>query len=210
MIATVLFDMNDVLFRYDRNVRVAHLARLCGRPATAVEAAIWGSGFEDSGDCGAMDADAYLVGFAERLGCPLTMDEWAEALRAAVTPIPETLALAASVGRAARVAVLTNNNLMVKRAVDTVFPELRPIFGDDFFVSAEFGARKPDPEAYGGCLARLGAAPEATLFVDDSVRNVAGAERAGLRGHLYCGSEELARALASAGLLQIDSEGFVD
>ena len=51
-----------------------------------------------------------------------------------MTPIDETLTLAASVRRQARVAVLTNNNLLVKRAVDTVFPELRPIFGRDFFL----------------------------------------------------------------------------
>ena len=201
MISTVLFDMNDVLYRYDRSMRVAHIAQICGGPAAAVEAAIWNSGFEDSGDSGVMDADAYLAGFGERLGCRLSEAEWAEALRAAVTPIPETFTLAASVRRRARVAVLTNNNLMVKRAVDTVFPELRPIFGRDFFVSAEFRARKPEPEAYLRCLARLGAAAEATLFVDDSAKNVAGAERAGLRAHLYQNPEGLERALSAEGLL---------
>ena len=106
-------------------------------------------------------------------------------LRAAVRPTAETLALAASVRRQARVAVLTNNNLLVKRAADTVFPELRPIFGPNFFVSGEFHARKPEPEAYLRCLAHVGAAAEATLFVDDSARNVAGAERAGLQADLY-------------------------
>ncbi len=201
MISTVLFDMNDVLFRYDRSARAAHLARLCGKPAAVVEAAIWESGFEDSGDSGAMDADDYLAAFGERLGYPLTLDEWAEALRVAVAPIPETLALAASVGGHARIAVLTNNNLLVKRAVDAVFPQLGPIFGSDFFVSAEFRARKPEREAYLGCLARLGAAPEATLFVDDSAKNVAGAERAGLRGHFYRSSEALYGALRAEGLL---------
>ena len=60
-----------------------------------------------------MDAGAYLAGFGARFGFPLTQDEWAEALRAAVTPIDETLTLAASVRRQARVAVLTNNNLLV-------------------------------------------------------------------------------------------------
>ena len=48
-----------------------------------------------------------------------------EALRAAVRPMPETLMLAAAVAKRAKVAVLTNNNLMIKRAVDAVFPELR-------------------------------------------------------------------------------------
>jgi HAD superfamily hydrolase (TIGR01509 family) len=201
MISTLLFDMNDVLYRYDRSVRVAHIARICREPAAAVAEAIWESGFEDSADSGAMDADAYLAGFGERLGCPLTQDEWAEAVRAAVTPIDETLTLAASVRRQARVAVLTNNNLLVKRAVETVFPELRPIFGSDFFVSAEFRARKPESEAYLRCLARLGVAADATLFVDDSVKNVAGAERAGLRAHLYRSPEGLERVLSAEGLL---------
>ncbi len=201
MISTILFDMNDVLYRYDRRARVEHIARISGKPATEVAAAIWESGFEDSGDSGVMDADAYLAGFGDRLDYPLTQDAWAEALRAAVTPIPETLALAASLRRRARVAVLTNNNMLVKRLVDTVFPELRPIFGGDFFVSAEFGARKPEPQAYLRCLARIGAAAGATLFVDDAAKNVAGAERAGLRGHLYQSLVDLERALSAEGLL---------
>ncbi len=147
MISTVLFDMNDVLFRYDRGVRVARLARLCGKPAAAVEAAIGGSGFADSGDEGVMRADAYLAGFGERLGWPLTRGDWAEALRAAVTPIPETLALAALIRRRARVVVLTNNNLLVKREVDAICPDLRPIFGDDFSFPPSFtpGSRTPTP-----------------------------------------------------------------
>jgi putative hydrolase of the HAD superfamily len=115
--------------------------------------------------------------------------------------MPETLALAAAVAAHAKVGVLTNNNLMVKRAVDAVFPELGPIFGSNVFVSAEFRARKPEPEAYLGCLARLRAAPEATLFVDDSGRNVEGAERAGLRGHLFRDRDGLAEALRELGLL---------
>ena len=140
MISTILFDMNDLLYSYDRSVRVAHIARICGEPAEA----IWASGFEDSGDNGVMDADAYLSGFGERLGRRLTQDEWTEALRASVTPIAETLTLAASVRRQVRVAVLTNNNLLVKRTVDTVFSELRPIFGRTFLFQLNFTDESPN------------------------------------------------------------------
>ncbi|MGD0561447.1 MAG: HAD family phosphatase [Roseiarcus sp.] len=202
MISAVLFDMNEVLCRYDREARIACLARVCAKAPSFVEAAIWGSGYEDLADSGAMDAEAYLSGFGERLGCALTRKQWIAALRAAVTPISEALALAARIARETRVAVLTNNNLLVAREIDRVFPELRPIFDKRFFVSAEFGARKPDPEAYRRCLARLGAAPAATLFVDDSAKNVAGAERAGLHGHVYTSVEALAEALRREGLLR--------
>ncbi|MGA8443784.1 MAG: HAD-IA family hydrolase, partial [Roseiarcus sp.] len=150
---------------------------------------------------GAMDAEGYLGGFAERLGGGLTLDAWTGALRAALTPLPEALALAATLGRRALVAVLTNNNLLVAREIDAIFPELRPIFGRNIFVSAEFRARKPAPEVYRRCLARLGATPEAALFVDDSSRNVAGAEAAGLSGCLYVGADALAERLRGERLL---------
>jgi glucose-1-phosphatase len=202
MISTVLFDMNDVLCRYDREARIAYLARAAGKSPSFVEAAIWGSGYEDLGDSGAIDAENYLAGFAERLG-GLTLDAWTRALQAALTPLPKALELAAAVARRASVAVLTNNNLLVEREIDAVFPELRPIFGSNVFVSAEFRARKPDPEVYRRCLARLGAAPETAMFVDDSSSNVAGAERAGLSGFLYSDADVLAERLRRAGLLPL-------
>jgi len=199
MITTVIFDMNDVLYSYDRRIRVMRLAALCGRTCADVEGAIWGSGYEDSGDGGQMDADAYLAGFGERLGYAVTQRQWADALGAAVTAMPETLTLAADVARRAKVAVLTNNNWLVKRALDTLFPELTPIFVTNVFVSAEFGARKPEKEAYLGCLRRLDAPAEATLFIDDSDRNVEGALAAGLAAHLYKDPDGLAAALNEVG-----------
>ncbi|MGK9231941.1 HAD family phosphatase [Inquilinus limosus] len=205
MIALVLFDMNEVLCRYDKAARIAALARLSGRSPQAIEAAIWGSGFEDRGDAGELDAEAYLRGFGERIGTPLSRAEWTAAQRAAMTPMPETLDLAARVAGAARVAVLTNNSLLMLQQIDTLFPELRPIFGDAIHVSAQFRARKPDPEAYRRCLDRLGAAAAETLFVDDGAGNVAGAEQAGLAGHHFVDAAGLAAALQRHGLLPPDA-----
>ncbi len=59
MISAVLFDMNEVLCHYDHDARVAVLAHACGKAPSFVEAAIWRSGYEDLGDAGAMDAEAY-------------------------------------------------------------------------------------------------------------------------------------------------------
>ena len=107
-------------------------------------------------------------------------------------PIPETLALAAAAAGRLKGGVLT--------AVGSVFPALRPIFGANIFVSAEFGAQEPETAATLGSLARLGAATGATLCVDDNARNVEGAERAGLIGHLFHGSAALAAAVEDLGL----------
>ena len=201
-VSAVLFDMNDVLCRYDKATRVTHLAQASGQDPALVEAAIWKAGFEDLGDSGAIDAEEYLRGFGERIGYALSVREWVEALRAALIPLADTLALAARVGHEARIAVLTNNNLLLAREIDAVFPELRPVFNDAIFVSAEFRACKPNPEVYRRCVARLGVSPQATLFVDDSPTNVAGAEQAKLQGHCYTSANNLAAALANSGLLR--------
>jgi putative hydrolase of the HAD superfamily len=194
-LSAVIFDMNDVLCRYDRAARILSIANASHREPAAIEAAIWGSGYEDLADTGAMDADDYLRGFGERIGYALTLQEWIAAMRGALSPLPKALRLAVEIGSNARIAVLTNNNYLVAREIDVLFPELRRAFGEFFFVSAEFRARKPNPEVYRRCVARLGEPAQATLFVDDSLTNVAGAKRAKLHGHLYVGPEALARAV---------------
>jgi putative hydrolase of the HAD superfamily len=200
-ISLVLFDLNDVLFRYDKAARIAALAQFAGRDGAAVEAAIWGSGFEDRADSGAMNAAAYLAEFGQRLGHALSLQEWAVALKASLAPMPQALELASMVRERARIAVLTNNNFLVAREIGALLPELGALFGESIHVSAEFHARKPEPEVYRRCVRRLATAPSSTLFVDDSPANVKGAEEAGLLAHRHTTPAALAKALAGFGLL---------
>ena len=200
-ISLILFDLNGVLYRYDREARIAHLASVTKRPSDRVKAVIWDSGFEDSGDAGALDADGYLRGFASCLGCDLTEADWVAAQQVAVEPIAATLALLSRIRPGVRYGVLTNNNLLVLRHFSTLYPEVAALVGDRASVSAEFGARKPDPDAYRSCVLRLGVSPAATLFVDDNAANVAGSVTAGLAGYAYTGAAELAAELGRRGLL---------
>jgi putative hydrolase of the HAD superfamily len=82
-----------------------------------------------------------------------------------------------------------------------LYPEVAALVGERALVSAEFGVRKPDPEVYRRCLGRLGVAPGAALFVDDSAGNVIGARTAGLRGYEYTDPESFAVELQRHGLL---------
>jgi 2-haloacid dehalogenase len=49
--------------------------------------------------------------------------------------------------------------------------------------------------------ARTGAAPDTCLFIDDSPKNVAGAQAVGWTGHLFTTPEALEIALIEEGLL---------
>jgi putative hydrolase of the HAD superfamily len=200
-ISVILFDLNGVLYHYDRDARIAHLGLVSGRNPTAIKAAIWDSGFEDSGDAGALDAAAYLRGFGDRIGYDLSEADWLAAQKVAVTPIDATMTLLARLHPDVVSAVLTNNNLLVRQHFATLYPRVAALVGDRAYVSAEFGLRKPDPEAYRRCLAHIGVPAEEALFVDDSPANVAGARAAGLHGHDYVSPEAFEQDLCDRELL---------
>lgn len=53
---------------------------------------------------------------------------------------------------------------------------------DAVVISAEVGMRKPDAEIYHHTLERVGASPDAAVFVDDTMVNVRAAEALGIAG----------------------------
>ena len=199
-IKLVLFDMDNVLCAYDRPTRVACLAELAGTTREAVHAAIWDSGFEALGDCGALEAAGYLRGFGERIGYPLTLAEWVEARRRSMQADLAMLDIVGRLRNIVDIAVLTNNTTLVADHIDTLLPELRPLFGSRIYTSAQFKTAKPDPNCYRRCLAELDVRPEAVLFVDDLAANVAGAREAGLLAHQHTSVESFTQALAEYGV----------
>ena len=200
-IKLVLFDMDNVLCDYDRTKRVACLAELAGTTSAFVHAAIWESGFEALGDSGALEAADYLRGFGERIGYPLSLGEWVEARRRSMQANLAMLEIARGLRDTTGIAVLTNNTTLVADNIDTLLPDMRPLFGARIYASARFKTAKPDPDCYRRCLSELQVAPENVLFVDDLAANVAGAREAGLLAHHHTSVEAFRQALSAHGLL---------
>lgn len=193
--------MDDVLCAYRLDVRLARLAAVTGLDAAAIHDAIWNSGFEAAADRGEHDAASYLVEIARRLGRPVARDDWLAARAASMAPYPDVLALVGRVARRAGVAVLSNNGLLLREAIDGIFPALRPLFGAAVYFSAELGTAKPDPAIYRAVLARHGVAPAEALFIDDLDENVAGARAAGLHAHRFVSAAALDGELRRLGVL---------
>lgn len=128
-IKLVLFDMDNVLCDYDRAKRVACLAELAGTSSAFIHEAIWDSGFELLGDSGALDAADYLRGFGERIGYPLSLDEWVEARRRSMQANAAMLEIVRRLRKTVDVAILTNNTTLVADHIDALLPDLRPLFG---------------------------------------------------------------------------------
>ena len=196
----VIFDMDDVLCRYDLGRRLRALARITGQMPRDIRAAIWDSGFEDAADTGAFpDPDDYLREFGKRIGFPLTRQHWVEARREAMQPWPDMLALARHIGTQVRIAIYSNNGPLTKAALPEMFPACADIF-EEHYHSFEFGLKKPDPKSFLKLMARMGTDPARCWFIDDKKSNVTGARLAGLVGHHFVSHEQLVPDVRAMGL----------
>ena len=199
--ALVIFDMDEVLFRFSLKKRLDNLARITGLVPSFIHETIWASGFDDDCDAGNFTAQEMHRLTCEKLGVNLTSRQLIEARARAMTPIEGVWKLARRVSEAAALATLTNNGPLVKAELPYFFPETRQVFGEHFLFSCDFQGRKPEPAVFRNLLATLGFRPEDALFIDDELEYVEGARRVGLRGHHYRSVTGLRRELAGLGLL---------
>src|SRR5690606_37502217 len=157
------------------------------------------SGLEREADLGLHDAQGQADEFARRLGRPVSLEDCIEARRASMRADADVLSLAGRLAAQARVAILTNNNLLLRDHLAAICPPLFPLFEGRVFCSAQFRLAKPDPAIFLHCLGQLGATPAQALFVDDKAENAEGARRAGLRAHHYTGLPALRAWLRECG-----------
>jgi putative hydrolase of the HAD superfamily len=98
--------------------------------------------------------------------------------------------------RGYKLAICTNNVREWEARWRAMVPidEIFDVVVDSAFV----GTRKPDPEIYRITLDRLGAAPEATLFIDDAEVNCEGARELGLTAIRFRRTEQAIEEIEAA------------
>lgn len=97
--------------------------------------------------------------------------------------IPTSVPLIQSLSQHYRVALLSNINELHYQAIAE---ECAPLFAafERCFFSYQIGLRKPEPAIFAHVLDDLGFDLTQTLFVDDSVHNIAAAQKLGLTTYL--------------------------
>jgi putative hydrolase of the HAD superfamily len=203
-----LFDFDKTLYAYDFRKRLPELARVGGVSQYHLASTWWAAGYERRAESGEWPtADEYLAEFARVTGASLTLDEWANARRLAMTRIDGSVAAvrrAASLGTA---SLLSNNPSVFQAALPIIAPDVVEALGDNVLVSAGLGVRKPDPRIFQLAMERYGADPEHTFFVDDSAENVEGAAEIGIYTHLFTTPELLDAAITSFSQRVVSSRG---
>ena len=194
MVSFVVFDVGDVVCRFDPESRLHALAQLTGRSAADIQQAIWGSGLDrraDRGEIGATDLSALLV-------AALEVDVDTGALRAAWSRafVPNDAVLALIDRLAVPAVLFSNNGPMLGRCLDHELASVRARFVRAF-LSWELGATKPEPAAYEAVATRLGVEAGELFFVDDSQPNVAAARALGWQAEVFTDVAALERQLAA-------------
>jgi glucose-1-phosphatase len=192
-----LFDMDDVLYDYDWRTRMADLTAITGHDLHELRRRWWLSGLESRAEAGdPSDADEYLSAVTAAIGANIPKEEWVRIRSEATTPRPEALDAVRRASELGRVALLTNNSILIHEHLHVVAPELVPIMGrSHMFGSAAFGARKPDPTVYARALEHYGVEARSAFFTDDRIENVEGAQSLGITGHLYVDASSLRSAI---------------
>ena len=95
-----------------------------------------------------------------------------------------------------KTALLSNMQHDMIGHIRAKFPWLNDF--DHQIFSSEVRMVKPDPVLYRTCLAKLGADPRETIFIDDREENVATARALGITAFRFRSVPELRRDLASA------------
>lgn len=182
-----LFDMDDVVYDYDWRARMAELTAITGYDLHELRRRWWISGLEWQAEAGTpATADAYLAAVNASIDADISTEEWVRIRSEATRPRPEVLESVRRASELGRVALLTNNGILIHDHLHVVAPELVPIMGrEHMHATAAFGARKPEPLVFERVLAHYGVAAGDAFFTDDRIENVEGAASIGITAHLY-------------------------
>lgn len=200
MIRHIIFDMGNVLLRFDRELFLDRI----GAEGTA-RALLCREIFESDDWLGMDRGDHDEPEAAEKMCArlPEALHPWARELvlhwDEPIVPIAGMAELAAELKAAGYGLWLLSN---ASRRQHEYWPRCpgNELF-DGTLISADHRVIKPRREIYELCLARFGLKAEECFFLDDSPANIEGANRCGIAGFVFRGDAAEAReALRAAGV----------
>ena len=188
----IIFDYGGVLVHHQTDQDHARMAKLAGAPQEQFSERYWAE--REVYDQGMISNVDYWTAVLSSAGAQFTeqkIDDLTEydtiSWMRYDQPMWDWIDELKRAGK--RVAMLSNMPQDLGQALKTRSDKL-----DKFHhvtLSYEIRATKPGPEIYEECLGGLGTDPARTLFLDDRIQNVQGAELLGIRALHFTSREEV-------------------
>jgi len=194
MISTIISDLGKVVLWFDNNIFYRKMTAYCSKSIDEMRAIVHNN-FEliELFDEGALTPHQFYERAVGLLGIRISYDEFVSAYVDVFTRNQPVIDLYKRLKGRMRLILLSNTDPLRFGFVRERFPDI--LFFDDYVLSYEVRALKPDPKIYGEALKRAGASPASCLFVDDMEENIAGAAALGVKVILYKPDTDLAQQL---------------
>ncbi len=206
MIRTLIFDMGQVLLRFDRDVFLARL-EVSDADKALLKREVFLSLEWARMDRGSMTEEETVKSMCSRLPIHLwaAVEELVCRWDQPILPMEGMYELVAELKQEGYGIYLLSNASCRQHAYWPNLPVSR--FFDGTLISADEKLVKPQPEIYRLLLERFSLNAEECLFVDDSPANIEGAYLCGIRGIVFHGDASLLRReLRAAGVRLSGSE----
>lgn len=201
MIKTVLFDLGNVIIPFDFKLAYARMAEHCSCKPEEVPARIRATGLVAPFERGEIEAEPFVRELSAALGLNITYREFCDWWSCVFLPEPlVSEALLRDLRSRCRLLALSNTNAIHFAMLKNAYPLLRHF--DDYVLSYEVGASKPDAKIYREAIARSQCSAEECFFTDDLAVNVAAAREHGMDAVQFQSAEQLERELTIRGLRQ--------
>jgi FMN phosphatase YigB (HAD superfamily) len=199
MLRTLIFDLGRVLVPFDFDRIYPRLERLSGLGREEITERIRATNLVRPFEAGQIEAQEFVRRITGALGITLSYEEFAELWSGIFLPdtlIPDPVI--ASLKNGHRLLLLSNTNAIHFEMIEANYPILRHF--DDYVLSYQVGALKPEPEIYREAIARAGCAPEECFFTDDIEENVLAARREGIDAVRFENCGQLLEELRARGV----------
>jgi putative hydrolase of the HAD superfamily len=200
VIKTILFDLGNVIIPFDVKRAYTRMAELCGYKPEEVSARIRGTGLVAPFEKGEIEAGPFVRELSAALKLEISYPEfcdWWNGVFLPETLVPESLL--EDLRSRHRLLALSNTNPIHFAMVKEAYPLLRHF--DDYVLSYEVGAAKPEAKIYQEAIARAQCNPEECFFTDDMALNVEAARAHGMDAVQFLSAEQLERELRARGAL---------
>ena len=200
MIKAILFDLGNVIVPFDFKRAYAKLGPLCSCPVTEITSRLRSTDLVRRFETGQIAAEPFVSELSTLLGLTTTYAEFCDLWSSvffADTLVPESLIVGLR-GRH-RMLVLSNTNPIHFSMLKAQYGLFRHF--DDFVLSYEVGAMKPDAQIYQEAIQRAGCRPEECFFTDDIAINVEAARNNGMDAVQFISSAQIEEELKARGAL---------
>ena len=200
MIKTILFDLGNVVVPFDLKPAYARMADLCGCEVEDVRARIRATGLVTPFEKGEIDPEPFVRQFSAALKLDIAYPEFCDWWNSVFSqPALVSEGLLQDLHSRYRLLALSNTNVIHFAMLKQAYPLLRHF--DDYVLSYEVRAAKPEAAIYREAIARAQCDPAECFFTDDLVVNVEAARSHGMDAVQFFSAEQLEEELRSRGAL---------